>query len=144
MRRHFTFHIPPCRASRIPSGRQTTLQVSTSLILNNLCFIYAVYVLHKRLEGSRLIETFFFFLSGLGVLFGKLQQGVQENRQVLTIARLRAEAEEVYGQRLSDIAPAADKINGGFSRDDGASVRKVRKKGNTRLLHPLLILYPAT
>ena len=39
---------------------------------------------------------------------------------------MRAEAEEVYGQKLGDIAPAADKIGGGFSRDDGASVRKVR------------------
>ncbi|KAI1462188.1 hypothetical protein F4805DRAFT_452720 [Annulohypoxylon moriforme] len=37
---------------------------------------------------------------------------------------MRAEAEEVYGQRLGDIAPTADKITGGFSRDDGASVRK--------------------
>ncbi|RGP60714.1 rho-gtpase-activating 8 [Fusarium longipes] len=64
------------------------------------------------------------YAAGLGVLFTKLQQGVHENRQVLTIARLRAEAEETYGQRLSDIAPAADKITGGFSRDDGATVRK--------------------
>lgn len=48
-----------------------------------------------------------------------------ENRQVLTIARLRAEAEETYGQRLSDITPSADRVNGGFSRDDGATVRKV-------------------
>ncbi|KAL7625437.1 Rho-GTPase-activating protein 8 [Parahypoxylon ruwenzoriense] len=64
------------------------------------------------------------YAAGLGVLFTKLQQGVQENRQFLTIARLRAEAEEVYGQRLGEIAPAADKITGGFSRDDGASVRK--------------------
>jgi hypothetical protein len=37
---------------------------------------------------------------------------------------MRAEAEEVYGQRLSEIAPAVDKIQGGFGRDDGASVRK--------------------
>lgn len=65
------------------------------------------------------------YAAGLGVLFGKLQQGVLENRQVLTIARLRAEAEETYGQRLSDIAPNADKIVGGFTRDDGATVRKV-------------------
>ncbi|KAF5723081.1 Rho-GTPase-activating 8 [Fusarium mundagurra] len=64
------------------------------------------------------------YAAGLGVLFSKLQQGVHENRQVLTIARLRAEAEETYGQRLSDIAPSADKITGGFSRDDGATVRK--------------------
>lgn len=65
-------------------------------------------------------------ITGLGVLFGKLQQGVVENRQVLTIARLRAEAEEVYGQRLADIGPAVDKIQGGFGKDDGASTRKVR------------------
>ncbi|KAI1647264.1 hypothetical protein F4815DRAFT_184099 [Daldinia loculata] len=64
------------------------------------------------------------YAAGLGVLFTKLQQGVQENKQVLTIARMRAEAEEIYGQRLGEIAPAADKITGGFSRDDGASVRK--------------------
>ncbi|KAL2157549.1 hypothetical protein VTH06DRAFT_5926 [Thermothelomyces fergusii] len=64
------------------------------------------------------------YAAGLGVLFGKLQQGIVENRQVLTIARMRAEAEEVYGQRLSEIAPAVDKIQGGFGRDDGASVRK--------------------
>ncbi|KAF3770916.1 hypothetical protein M406DRAFT_285725 [Cryphonectria parasitica EP155] len=64
------------------------------------------------------------YAAGLGVLFSKLQQGVIENRQVLTIARMRAEAEEAYGQKLSEIAPAADKIQGGFARDDGASVRK--------------------
>src|SRR3954465_6268978 len=42
----------------------------------------------------------------------------------MAIARMRAEAEEVYGQRLSEIAPAVDKYQGGFGRDDGASVRK--------------------
>ncbi|KAM0435088.1 hypothetical protein ACHAPT_003177 [Fusarium lateritium] len=64
------------------------------------------------------------YAAGLGVLFSKLQQGVLENRQVLTIARLRAEAEETYSSRLSEIAPSADKITGGFTRDDGATVRK--------------------
>ncbi|CAI6100495.1 unnamed protein product [Clonostachys chloroleuca] len=64
------------------------------------------------------------YAAGLGVLFGKLQQGAQENRQVLTIARMRAEAEELYGSRLSDIAPATDKVSGGFAQDDGATVRK--------------------
>lgn len=63
--------------------------------------------------------------AGLGVLFSKLQQGVMEDRQILTLARLRAEAEDVYGQRLADIAPAADRVSGGFSRDDGATIRKV-------------------
>jgi hypothetical protein len=60
----------------------------------------------------------------LGILFAKLQQGVVENQQVLLIARLRADAEELYGTRLCAIAPASDKP-GGFERDDGASVRKV-------------------
>lgn len=64
------------------------------------------------------------YAGGLGILFGKLQQGVAENEQVLTIARMRAEAEDLYGMRLADIGPAADKISGGFSRDDGASVKK--------------------
>ncbi|KFA62599.1 hypothetical protein S40285_05195 [Stachybotrys chlorohalonatus IBT 40285] len=64
------------------------------------------------------------YAAGLGVLFKKLQQGVVENRQVLTIARMRAEAEELYGQRLGDITPAADRIPGGFASDDGATVRK--------------------
>lgn len=63
--------------------------------------------------------------AGLGVLFGKLQQGVQENRQVLAMARMRAEAEEAYGQRLGEIVPSAERITGGFSKDDGATARKV-------------------
>nr|POE63296.1 rho-gtpase-activating protein 8 [Quercus suber] len=62
---------------------------------------------------------------GLGVLFGKLQQGVHENEQILTLTRLRADAEDLYGQRLADIEPATNKIEGGFQRDDGASVKKV-------------------
>ena len=65
------------------------------------------------------------YAAGLGVLFGKLQQGVQENQQVLTIARMRAEAEDLYGQRLGDIDAATMKVEGGFQKDDGASVKKV-------------------
>ncbi|KAF1815568.1 Rho-GTPase-activating protein 8 [Eremomyces bilateralis CBS 781.70] len=64
------------------------------------------------------------YAGGLGVLFGKLQQGVQENQQVLTIARMRADAEDLYGQQLGYIPAATDRITGGFQRDDGASVRK--------------------
>ena len=65
------------------------------------------------------------YAGGLGVLFGKLQQGAVENRQILTIARMRADAEDVYGQKLGDITPTTDRMTGGFTRDDGASVRKV-------------------
>ncbi|KAF3044630.1 hypothetical protein E8E12_005791 [Didymella heteroderae] len=64
------------------------------------------------------------YAGGLGVLFGKLQQGVQENQQILTVARLRADAEEAYGNSLSNITPATERITGGFSKDEGASVRK--------------------
>ena len=65
------------------------------------------------------------YAGGLGVLFQKLQQGVVENQQVLTIASMRAEAEEMYSDRLGDIAPSIDRMAGGFARDDGASTRKV-------------------
>jgi hypothetical protein len=62
---------------------------------------------------------------GLGKLFAKLQQGVVENQQVITIARLRADAEDAYGDKLKGIAPAAERPDG-FARDEGASTRKVR------------------
>ncbi|CAK7235846.1 Rho-GTPase-activating protein 8 [Sporothrix bragantina] len=73
------------------------------------------------------------YAAGLGILFGKLQQGVIEDRQLLIVARMRAEAEEVYGQRLGDIPMAVDKVQGGFSRDDGASVRKAYEGVRTEM-----------
>ena len=49
-----------------------------------------------------------------------------ENRQILTIASIRADAEEQYSIKLGGIAPSVDKLTtSGFSKDDGASVRKV-------------------
>lgn len=65
------------------------------------------------------------------MLFQKLQQGVQENEQILTVARMRADAEDLYGQKLGDIEAVTDRIDGGFQRDDGASVKKV-SQGDTR------------
>ena len=76
------------------------------------------------------------YAGGLGILFGKLQQGVVENQQIMTIARMRAEAEELYGRKLGDIAPTCDKMTGGFARDDGASVRKVGFLGGNLELLP--------
>ena len=64
------------------------------------------------------------YAGGLGILFGKLQQGVIENQQVLTIARMRADAEEAYARGLGGIAPTVDRMIGGFAKDDGASLRK--------------------
>lgn len=67
------------------------------------------------------------YATGLGVLYGKLQQGVVENKQILTIASMRADAEEQYGLRMGEIAPSVDRMTAaGFGKDDGASVRKVR------------------
>lgn len=74
------------------------------------------------------------YAGGLGVLFGKLQQGVQENQQILTIARMRADAEELYGQHMGDIGPACDKYPDGFARDEGGSLRKVRSGLHCRAL----------
>ncbi|WPH03654.1 Hypothetical protein R9X50_00653700 [Acrodontium crateriforme] len=73
------------------------------------------------------------YAAGLGVLFAKLQQGVQENEQVLTIARMRADAEDLYGQKLADIEPATNRIDGGFQRDDGASVKKAYEGVRTEM-----------
>ncbi|KAF2134034.1 Rho-GTPase-activating protein 8 [Dothidotthia symphoricarpi CBS 119687] len=73
------------------------------------------------------------YAGGLGVLFGKLQQGVQENQQIIAVARMRADAEEVYGNSLSAISPATDRVGGGFSRDEGASVRKAYEGVRTEM-----------
>jgi hypothetical protein len=74
---------------------------------------------------------------GLGVLFDKLNQGIQENEQLLIIARTRADAEELYSQRLADITPATNRITGGFDRDDGASARKVEASLTLSFVHHL-------
>ena len=63
---------------------------------------------------------------------------MQENQQILTVARMRAEAEDVYGQKLGEIEVATLKIDGGFVKDDGASVRKVRIGLHIRWFHPPL------
>ncbi|EEH40560.1 rho-GTPase-activating protein [Paracoccidioides lutzii Pb01] len=64
------------------------------------------------------------YASGLGILVSKLQQGIVENQQILTIASMRAVAEEQYSAKLGEIAPAIDRMGNGFAMDDGASVRK--------------------
>ena len=65
------------------------------------------------------------YAGGLGTLFQKLQQGVIENQQILSIASMRADAEETYSDKMAEIAPTLDRMTGGFMRDDGASTRKV-------------------
>ena len=53
---------------------------------------------------------------------------MQENSQLITVARMRAEAEDAYGMKLGDIETATNRITGGFQKDDGASVKKVCKQ----------------
>ncbi|KAJ5561179.1 hypothetical protein N7535_009376 [Penicillium sp. DV-2018c] len=75
------------------------------------------------------------YASGLGVLYGKLQQGVVENRQILTIASMRADAEEQYALRMGDIAPSVDRMTPvGFGKDDGASIRKAYEGIRTEMV----------
>ncbi|KAL2807851.1 hypothetical protein BJX63DRAFT_56252 [Aspergillus granulosus] len=74
------------------------------------------------------------YATGLGVLYGKLQQGVVENKQILTIASMRADAEEAYSQKLGDIAPSVDRMVAGFAKDDGASVRKAYEGTRTEMV----------
>lgn len=45
---------------------------------------------------------------------------------------MRAEAEDQYGQKLGDIEAATNRIDGGFQRDDGASLKKVRTYNDGR------------
>lgn len=72
-------------------------------------------------------------MPGIGVLYGKLQQGVQENEQILTISRMRAEAEELYGQRLGEIEGVTNRIDGGFQRDEGATIKKAYEGVRTEM-----------
>ncbi|EPS25908.1 hypothetical protein PDE_00844 [Penicillium oxalicum 114-2] len=75
------------------------------------------------------------YATGLGVLYGKLQQGVIENKQILTIATMRADAEEQYGVRMGEIAPSVDRMSTlGFGKDDGASVRKAYEGVRTEMV----------
>ncbi|KAJ5096926.1 hypothetical protein N7456_007647 [Penicillium angulare] len=75
------------------------------------------------------------YATGLGVLYGKLQQGVVENKQILYIAAMRAEAEEQYGSKMGDIAPNVDRLTAtGFGKDDGASVRKAYEGVRTEMI----------
>lgn len=78
------------------------------------------------------------YAGGLGVAYAKLAQGVQENRQILEVVKLRAEADEIYAQRLGDIESATNRIDGGFQRDDGASVKKVSSELQTNVRAALL------
>ncbi|KAL2828771.1 hypothetical protein BDW59DRAFT_43912 [Aspergillus cavernicola] len=74
------------------------------------------------------------YATGLGVLYGKLQQGAVENKQILTVASMRADAEESYSQKLGDIAPSVDRMIAGFAKDDGASVRKAYEGTRTEMV----------
>lgn len=125
-------HLAPPRGSR---SCEITYRYSQNLYLHTLVDDLTSSVpnmttetaVAKKPKTVGFIESFWStdYAGGLGVLFQKLQQGVIENQQVLTIATMRADAEEMYSERLEDIAPSIDRMTGGFARDDGASVKKV-------------------
>lgn len=63
------------------------------------------------------------YATGLSKLFAKLNQGVAENEEVVSLARRRADAEDYHGNKLQQIARDGYRRDG-FVRDDGASVRR--------------------
>lgn len=123
---------PPPRGSRsceITFGYSQNLYLQTLVddLTSSVPNMTTETAVAKKPKTVGFIESFWStdYAGGLGVLFQKLQQGVIENQQVLTIATMRADAEEMYSERLEDIAPSIDRMTGGFARDDGASVKKV-------------------
>ncbi|ODQ68113.1 hypothetical protein NADFUDRAFT_48768 [Nadsonia fulvescens var. elongata DSM 6958] len=64
------------------------------------------------------------YSSGLDVLFNKLNQGCDENDEVLAVANARAEAEAAFGAKLQEIPQLLVTKKSGFARDDGASLKK--------------------
>ncbi len=63
------------------------------------------------------------YITGLNRLYSKLQQGITEDEELLTLARKRADAEEAHGLKLQSASRDTMKKDG-FAKDDGASTRK--------------------
>lgn len=61
---------------------------------------------------------------GLDTLFGKLNQGIVENQELLAVAKARADAEAAHGTKLESIASTLTPKKNGFGKDDGATMRK--------------------
>ena len=67
------------------------------------------------------------YLSGISVLFDKLEQGVAENTQVINFITARISLESAYASNLqtSTIETATSRTAaGGFNRDEGASLKQ--------------------
>lgn len=60
----------------------------------------------------------------MNALFEKLNQGCNENDEILALANARAEAEYAYGSRLKDIPITLAPRKDGFGKDDGSTLKK--------------------
>ena len=73
------------------------------------------------------------------------RKGCVENEELLALAQARAEAEESYGLRLQELSKNVLR-KGGFTRDDGASVRKAfdgmrKEMEEVRTHHKLTLIW---
>ncbi|CDO57334.1 hypothetical protein DV113_004816 [Geotrichum candidum] len=67
------------------------------------------------------------YISGVNVLFDKLEQGVAENAQVLAFLSSRISVESAYAANLETTArdvQTGSAANAGFNRDEGASLKQ--------------------
>ncbi|KAF5097483.1 hypothetical protein D0Z03_001395 [Geotrichum reessii] len=67
------------------------------------------------------------YISGVNVLFDKLEQGVAENAQVLTFLSNRISVESAYAANLETTArdvQTGSAASAGFNRDEGASLKQ--------------------
>ncbi|TDL23780.1 hypothetical protein BD410DRAFT_856763 [Rickenella mellea] len=61
------------------------------------------------------------FRTGLEILYGKLEQGIDENDEIVSFIQARIEAEAAIAEQLINAVPTGQKGRG-FNADDGASL----------------------
>lgn len=64
------------------------------------------------------------YIGGVQTVYDKLQQGIQENQEVLNLVSSRITIEEGYGQRLQSVRSSHYASKVGFGRDEGATLKQ--------------------
>lgn len=64
------------------------------------------------------------YIGGVQTVYDKLQQGINENQQVLNLVASRITIEEGYGQRLQSVRSSHYASKTGFGRDEGATLKQ--------------------
>lgn len=64
------------------------------------------------------------YKTGVGVIFDKLRQGINENTEVLNMVSDRIQIENSYAANLQTFPVSHSPTPGGFNRDEGASLRQ--------------------